>query len=257
LSFTGSTEVGRLVGKAAAENIVPLTVELGGKSPNIVLANADLDRAVPVIVRSIVQNAGQTCSAGARLLVHEGVHERVREEVAARFGSLRLGPGLDDPDMGPLISARQRERVASLVEQGSNEGSLVTGGGAPDDARLAAGYFFEATLFDDVAPDATIAREEIFGPVLVMTSFRDLEEAAELANATRYGLVAAVWTSDVSTAHRLARELRSGQVYVNGYGAGAGVELPFGGWKQSGHGREKGYEALSTYTRTKTVAISL
>jgi aldehyde dehydrogenase (NAD+) len=257
LSFTGSTEVGRLVGKAAAENVVPVTVELGGKSPNIVFADADLERAVPVVIRSIIQNAGQTCSAGARLLVHEAVHEHVRETVAARFRSLRLGPGLEDPDVGPLISERQRSRVATLVDEGRDEGRLVAGGGAPDDERLARGFFFEPTLFDEVSPESAIAREEIFGPVLVMTPFRDAEEAAEYANATQYGLVAGVWTRDVSAAHRLARELRVGQVFVNGYGAGGGVELPFGGWKQSGHGREKGFEALHTYTRTKAVAVSL
>jgi aldehyde dehydrogenase (NAD+)/betaine-aldehyde dehydrogenase len=257
LSFTGSTEVGRLVGKAAAENIVPVTVELGGKSANIVLADADLERAVPVITRSIIQNAGQTCSAGARVLVQESLHERIRDLVAGRFRDLRLGPGLEDPDLGPLISASQRSRVLSLVDQGRAEASLVTGGEAPDDARLAGGFFFEPTLFDDVPPGATIAREEIFGPVLVMTPFGDVDEAMALADATDYGLVAGIWTRNVSSAHRLARRVRAGQVFVNGYGAGGGIELPFGGWKQSGHGREKGYEALHTYTRTKAIAITL
>jgi aldehyde dehydrogenase (NAD+) len=257
LSFTGSTEVGRLVGKAAAENIVPVTVELGGKSANIVLADADLERAVPVITRSIIQNAGQTCSAGARLLVHEGLHEKIREAVADRFRSLRLGPGLEDPDLGPLISERQRSRVVSLVDEGRGEATLVTGGSEPDEERLTGGFFFEPTLFDDVPPEARIAQEEIFGPVLVMTPFRDADEAVAIADATAYGLVAGIWTRDVSSAHRLARRVRAGQVFVNGYGAGGGVELPFGGWKQSGHGREKGYEALHTYTRTKAIAVTL
>jgi len=257
LSFTGSTEVGRLIGKAAAENIVPVTVELGGKSANIVLADADLDRAVPVITRSIIQNAGQTCSAGARLLVEQSLHERIRDEVAERFRGLTVGPGLDDPDLGPLISARQRDRVAALVDTGRSEATLVTGGAAPDGAGLTGGFFFEPTLFDDVPPEATIAREEIFGPVLVMTPFSDVDEAAELADGTDYGLVAGIWTRDVSAAHRLARRVRAGQVFVNGYGAGGGIELPFGGWKNSGHGREKGYEALHSYTRTKAIAISL
>jgi aldehyde dehydrogenase (NAD+) len=257
LSFTGSTEVGRLVGKAAAENIVPVTVELGGKSANIVFSDADLERAVPVITRSIIQNAGQTCSAGARLLVHEGLHEKIREAVADRFRSLRLGPGLEDPDLGPLISERQRSRVVSLVDEGRGEATLVTGGSEPDEERLTGGFFFEPTLFDDVPPEATIAQEEIFGPVLVMTPFRDADEAVAIADATAYGLVAGIWTRDVSSAHRLARRVRAGQVFVNGYGAGGGVELPFGGWKQSGHGREKGYEALHTYTRTKAIAVTL
>jgi aldehyde dehydrogenase (NAD+) len=191
------------------------------------------------------------------VLVQESLHERVRDLVAGLFRDLRLGPGLEDPDLGPLISASQRSRVLSLVDQGRAEASLVTGGEAPDDARLAGGFFFEPTLFDDVPPGATIAREEIFGPVLVMTPFGDVDEAMALADATDYGLVAGIWTRNVSSAHRLARRVRAGQVFVNGYGAGGGIELPFGGWKQSGHGREKGYEALHTYTRTKAIAITL
>jgi len=253
LSFTGSTEVGRLVGKAAAENVVPVTVELGGKSPHVVLADADLERAAPTIVKSIVQNAGQTCSAGSRLIVHEDVHARLRDELASRFGDLRLGRGLDDPDLGPLITETQRSRVAALVDAGRSQARLVTGGNAPDGP----GYFFEPTLFDEVPPDAPIAQQEIFGPVLSLIPFRDEGDAAALANATSYGLVAAVWTRDVGKAHALARELQVGQVFVNTYGAGGGVELPFGGRKLSGHGREKGFEGLLGFTRTKTVAISV
>jgi aldehyde dehydrogenase (NAD+) len=257
LSFTGSTEVGRLVAKAAAENVVPVTVELGGKSPNIVFANADLEVAVPAIVRSIVQNAGQTCSAGSRLLVEKSVHAAVRDAVVARFEALRLGPGLEDPDVGPLITEGQRARVAALVERGSDQARLVAGGTPPADERLARGFFFLPTLFDEVPADTPIAQEEIFGPVLALTTFEDEDEAVELANGTQYGLVAGVWTRDVARAHRLARSVQAGQVFVNTYGAGGGVELPFGGRKLSGHGREKGFEGLLAFTRTKTVALAV
>jgi aldehyde dehydrogenase (NAD+)/betaine-aldehyde dehydrogenase len=257
LSFTGSVEVGRLVAKAAAENCVPVTLELGGKSPNIVFADADVGGAAPVIVNSIIQNAGQTCSAGSRLLVEEAVHDRLLRDIAERFRALRLGPGPDDPDLGPLISGEQRERVLRYVEEGKRESRLLVGGEAPSDERLADGFFWLPTLFDEVAPTAVIAQEEIFGPVLAATSFRSFDEAQQLAEDTQFGLIAAVWTRDVGKAHLLARELRVGQVYVNTYGAGGGVELPFGGWKLSGHGREKGFEALLGYTQTKTVAVKL
>jgi aldehyde dehydrogenase (NAD+) len=257
LSFTGSNEVGRLVGKAAAENTVPVTVELGGKSPNVVFADADLDRAAPVIIRSIIQNAGQTCSAGSRLLIEEHAHDRVLDAVAAELRKIEVGPGIDDPDMGPLITARQLERVQQLVDEGRSSGVLVLGGSRPDDRRLNNGFFFEPTLLDAVPFDAKIAQEEVFGPVLVASTFADLDEAAYLANATGYGLVAGIWTRDIRTAHVLIREIKAGQIFVNTYGAGGGVELPFGGRKRSGHGREKGFEGMLAFTRTKSVAIGL
>jgi aldehyde dehydrogenase (NAD+) len=257
LAFTGSVEIGRIVGVAAAQNCVPVTLELGGKSPNVVFDDADLATALPVVVSSILQNAGQTCSAGSRLLVHESVHERVVDEVRSRFETVRIGPGPEDPDLGPLISNDQRERVGGFVERAREQSRLVTGGEPPGDARLGDGYFWAPTLFDDVDPGAGIAQEEVFGPVLAVTPFADDEEALSIADGTPYGLIAAVWTRDVARAHRFAHELRVGQVYVNTYGAGGGVELPFGGWKLSGHGREKGFEAMRGYTQTKTVAVKL
>jgi aldehyde dehydrogenase (NAD+)/betaine-aldehyde dehydrogenase len=257
LAFIGSAEVGQLVSKAAADNIIPVTLELGGKSPNLVLADADLKTAIPVIVNSIIQNAGQTCSAGSRLLVEQSVHDQLVEGVAEAFKAIRIGPGIDDPDLGPLISQRQRDRVCKYVELGKQEARLVLGGGVPRQDSLANGFFFLPTLFDQVSSKAVIAQEEIFGPVLAVSSFGDLEEGAAVANGTRYGLIAAVWTRDIGKVHWLARELRVGQVYVNTYGAGGGVELPFGGFKRSGFGREKGFEALRSYTQVKTVAVKM
>jgi aldehyde dehydrogenase (NAD+)/betaine-aldehyde dehydrogenase len=257
LAFTGSVAVGRSVAKAAADNAVPVTLELGGKSPNVLFADADLGAALPVIVNSIIQNAGQTCSAGSRLLVEGEVHDAVVERVADRFRKIKIGAGPEDPDLGPLISARQREGVEAYVEQGRSEARLVLGGNVPTDELLSDGFFYLPTLFDEVPPQAKIAQEEIFGPVLAVATFNDPAEAAELANATSYGLIAGVWTRDLSKAHFLAREIRAGQVFVNTYGAGGAVELPFGGFKRSGYGREKGFEALLSYTQTKTVAVKV
>ncbi|HEY8368485.1 MAG TPA: aldehyde dehydrogenase family protein [Thermodesulfobacteriota bacterium] len=258
VAFTGSVEVGSLVMQAAARNIKPVTLELGGKSPNIVFADADPQAAVPVIVNSIIQNAGQTCSAGSRLLVERAIRDEWVERVAARMRDVRIGPGLEDPDLGPVISEGQLGRVMGYLDVARKEGAeIVTGGGRPSDPRLATGHFVQPTLVDRVKPDMRIAREEVFGPVLAVLPFDDVEEAAAVANSTEYGLVAAIWTRDVSKAHRLAHRLKVGQVYVNTYGAGGGVELPFGGYKKSGFGREKGLEALLTFTQVKNVCVKL
>jgi aldehyde dehydrogenase (NAD+)/betaine-aldehyde dehydrogenase len=258
VSFTGSVEVGREVMRNAAANITPVTLELGGKSPHIVLADADLAAAVPVILKAIIQNAGQTCSAGTRVVVDRRVEAELLDALAQGMASVRMGPGVEDPDMGPLISEAQLRRVAGYVDRGRREGArLVTGGERPDDAALARGFFFEPTLFADVKPDAAIAREEIFGPVLAALSFDGIDEAVRIANDTPYGLVTAIWTRDIDRALWTAGRIDSGQIFINTYGAGGGVELPFGGFKQSGFGREKGMEAVLGYTQTKTVAVHI
>jgi aldehyde dehydrogenase (NAD+) len=255
MSFTGSREVGVLVAQAAVANIVPVGLELGGKSPNVVFADADVDRAIATVRTALLQNAGQTCSAGTRLLVERPIHERVVANLRESFEHCTIGPGLADPDLGPLISSTQHERVSGFVAEAREQATLVCGGGRPENGDLPPGHYFSATLFDDVPTDARIAREEVFGPVLAVTPFDDDDEAANIANATDYGLVAGVWSRDIGRAQALVRRIQAGQVYVNGYGAGGGVELPFGGYKQSGIGREKGIEALHHYTQTKTVAV--
>ena len=256
LAFTGSMAVGVMVARAAADNVVPVSLELGGKSPNIVFSDADLDAAVPMIVKSMLQNAGQTCSAGSRLLIHTDVAERVLAGVVALLEKTTIDAGTADPDLGPLISAVQRDRVATIVDRAAASGATALVGpgtiGVPE-----AGFFFPPTLFADVDPAAEIAREEVFGPVVAASRFDSFAEALDLANGTDYGLIAAVWTKNVDTAHVMAEEIRSGQVYLNCYGAGGGVEYPFGGVKKSGHGREKGFEALRAFCQTKSVILKM
>jgi aldehyde dehydrogenase (NAD+)/betaine-aldehyde dehydrogenase len=256
IGFVGSTTVGSLVAHAAAERVAPATLELGGKSPQIVFGDANLPRATEFIVKAILQNAGQTCSAGSRLLVHESIHDELVRLVIERFGRVTIGPGVEDKDLGPLISRKSQRRVEEYISA-NTKGEILCGGSVPRDEHLTQGCYFAPTLIDDVDPASQIAQEEIFGPVITVNTFRDEDEAIGLANGTQYGLIAAAWTADLSRAHRLAAELQAGQVYVNTYGAGGGVELPFGGFKKSGYGREKGYEALDTFTATKTVVVQL
>jgi acyl-CoA reductase-like NAD-dependent aldehyde dehydrogenase len=256
LTFTGSVEVGIAVARMAAGNVVPVVMELGGKSPNIVFADADLDVAAQGVANAIFQNAGQTCSAGSRLLVEQSAHDALVERLVARKKAMRLGPGVEDPDMGPIISQRQLETIDQYVAIGQQEGARVAAGGRRcDDPRLKAGYFYEPTLLTGVAADMRVAQEEIFGPVLAIITFDDEEAAVRMANDSEYGLVAGVWTRDLHKAHYVAARLKSGQVFVNTYGAAGGVELPFGGYKKSGYGREKGLEALASYTQVKNVCI--
>ncbi|MFF3451644.1 aldehyde dehydrogenase family protein [Streptomyces sp. NPDC002667] len=255
LAFTGSREVGEAVMTAAARTIVPVTLELGGKSPHLVLPDYDAARAVPQIVESITEHAGQNCSAGSRLLVHRSVHGELVDALVERFRALTIGPGRTDPDMGPLISAKQRARVLGHLARGRRDAVLRTGGGVPEGKAYADGFYVEPTVLDEVTPEHRVFNEEIFGPVLCVSVFDSLEEAVALAEHTTYGLAAGVWTSDVTRAHWLAQRLRVGQVFVNNYSAAGGVELPFGGYRRSGIGVEKGLEALREYTRCKTVAI--
>jgi aldehyde dehydrogenase (NAD+) len=256
LTFTGSVEVGVAVAKMAADNVVPVVMELGGKSPNVVFADADMDLTVKMVANAIFQNAGQTCSAGSRLLVERTAHATLVERLATHARRMRVGPGPDDPDMGPIISRRQLETIERYVRIGREEGAeVVAGGERPAHLASAGGFYFQPTLLDRVGPDMRVAQEEIFGPVLSIIQFDDLDEAASIANRSQYGLIAGVWTRDINKALMLASRIKAGQVYVNTYGAGGGVELPFGGYKKSGYGREKGLEALASYTQVKNVCI--
>ena len=255
ISFTGSPRVGTLIQQVAAERHCPVTLELGGKSPQIVFADADLDAALPVVINAIVQNAGQTCSAGSRLLVDVSVYEPLLERLGQAFELLRVGPAAMDLDLGPLIRQTQQQRVWDFLSDAQVAGIPMVAQGAVVDEAPETGYYQAPTLLRDVPVQHRLAQEEVFGPVLAAMSFRDEEHAVELANATQFGLVAGIWTRDGARQLRMARRVKSGQVFINNYGAGGGVELPFGGVKSSGHGREKGFEALYGFTTLKTVAI--
>ena len=255
LSFTGSPVTGTRVAQAAAAHHCPVTLELGGKSPQLVFADADLDAAVPVLVNAIIQNAGQTCSAGSRLLVQRPIYEEVLGRVGAAIRMLKVGPALDDLDLGPLIRRSQQQRVWDFLSQAHADGIEIAAQGEIVESAPETGFYQAPTLLRDVPPSHPIAQQEIFGPVLAAMPFDTEEEAIAIANGTPYGLVAGLWTRDGGRQLRLARRLNCGQVFVNNYGAGGGIELPLGGVKSSGYGREKGFEALLGFTRLKTIAI--
>lgn len=253
ISFTGSNEVGTLIQKAAAHTPVKCVLELGGKSPQIVFDDVDLERAAPIIVRAIIQNAGQTCTAGSRLLVQRSAYDRVVARVTELFSQVRVGNSEMDFDCGPLMNQAQAERVQRYIDQARLAGIPVLAQGQIADDVSTGGYYVTPTLFGPVPQDSPLAQEEIFGPVMAIIPFEDEAEAIAIANGTEYGLLAAVWTENGGRQQRVAKAVRAGQVFINSYGAGGGVELPFGGTKRSGHGREKGLLALEEVSATKTL----
>jgi len=252
ISFTGSLLTGISVQTAAAQNVVPTTLELGGKSPQIVFDDANLKRAIPFLVNAGIQNSGQTCSASSRILVHETIYRDVVEKMSGMYKNLRVAPAIEDYDLGPVISRRQMDIITSYQNKCSDlkllaEGSLMEGTNNQ-------GYYMSPKLFETENYRHSVAQEEIFGPIQIIIPFKNEQEAIKIANSTDYGLVASVWTENGSRQLRVAKAVKAGQIFVNNYGAGGGVELPFGGIGRSGHGREKGFESLYSFSQLKTIA---
>lgn len=255
VSFTGSNAVGTMVQQSGGEHVIPVTLELGGKSPQIVFDDADLDEAMPALVNGGIQNAGQTCSASSRILVQRGVYDKVVAGMIAGYKQLKVGAALDDLNLGPMISKRQQKIVEGYLEIAKADGLEMLAQGELATNVPENGAYILPTLFGNVSPEHKLAQEEIFGPVQVIIPFDDEADAVRIANGTDFGLVAGVWTENGGRQLRMAKKLQVGQVFINNYGAAGGVELPFGGVKSSGHGREKGFEALYGFSVTKTVAI--
>jgi acyl-CoA reductase-like NAD-dependent aldehyde dehydrogenase len=257
IAFTGSTAVGKELMARAARTLKKVSLELGGKSPNIVFADADLDAAARGALNAIFYGKGEVCAAGSRLLVEESVHDELMAKVVERAGKMTAGDPLHPKTrLGAIVSRRQMDRVMGYIDAGRNEGATLLTGGERADIGTGKGYFVKPTIFDDVDPKMTIAQEEIFGPVLATIRFSDAESAIEKANATVYGLAAAVWTRDISKAHRVARAVKAGTVWINSYNL-YDPALPFGGFKESGFGRDQGRDALDKYTQTKSVWVNL
>jgi phenylacetaldehyde dehydrogenase len=254
VAFTGSTEVGKLILQAATGNLKKVSLELGGKSPNIVFDDADMKGTIPGAASAIFFNQGQVCSAGSRLYVEKDMFDKVVEGVAEQAKKIKLGPGMEpDTTMGPLVSEEQLHRVTSYLEAGYNEGAEAVVGGKKRDGK---GYFVEPTVMVKTNPQMKVVREEIFGPVVVASPFSDIEQIVAEANNTEYGLAAGVWTKDISKAHRIAHRLRAGTVWINCYSI-FDAAMPFGGFKQSGWGREMGHEVLELYTEVKSVCVAI
>lgn len=253
ISFIGSSQVGKMVQAAASSNAVGCALELGGKSPQILFADADLDEALPIIVNAIIQNSGQTCSAGSRLLVEASIHDQVCERLAEIFSRLRYGPPGSGADLGPIVSRKQLAAVTQICDAAEASGARCIGIGQAHPQASPDGYFFAPRVYADVEPQHPLAQQEVFGPVLSILRFSTEDEAVKIANGTQYALVAGIWTSDGKRATRVSRLVHAGQIFLNCYGAGGGIELPFGGGKLSGHGREKGFEALLHLTTVRTV----
>lgn len=255
--FTGSDATGKAIARSAADNLTPIALELGGKSPQVLFPDADLDRAIEAVSMGVFASCGQMCIAGSRLVVHESIHREVVDRLSERVRSLTVGsPFHASTDLGPQITSLQRDKTLAFIEESKLVGTMVAQSKMPTDPSLRDGFYVPPTIFDDLQPDARLLREEVFGPVLAVTTFASDEEAVELANSTEFGLSAGIWTADISRAHSLAREIHTGTVWINTYRILSEL-VPFGGLGLSGYGRENGTEAARLYTRPKSVWTSL